>query len=191
MTALCPWCQLEIRKNNWLAPLLLPMTQPYIIQSGLFTTYRIHVIFVKRYTYCQLRLTCVLLVDLSLFSGEKQAAVHHDQWNAARAANHHAGFAEFYAVFVNFLLHIWRSYYSLWKLIFHRRTCAPSLYVVRARVSRQPRRYSHRYQALQSDLDVIRLSRFVRSHTTTTIMNHTNRTNCEPWMNLCQYYHTL
>ncbi|EFN84511.1 hypothetical protein EAI_07336 [Harpegnathos saltator] len=52
-------------------------------------------------------------VHIHVLNGEKQAAVHHDQWNAARAVNHHAAFVEFYAVFVNLLLHLWRTYQPL------------------------------------------------------------------------------
>lgn len=51
-----------------------------------------------------------LIIRLSnLITGEKQAAVHHDQWNAA-CINCHAIITEFFAVFINFLFYMWQSY---------------------------------------------------------------------------------
>lgn len=47
-------------------------------------------------------------VHIHVLNGEKQAAVHHDQWNTA-CTNRHTVFVEFCSVLVNFL-YMWRSY---------------------------------------------------------------------------------
>ncbi|KAH0955477.1 hypothetical protein HN011_009044 [Eciton burchellii] len=48
-------------------------------------------------------------VHIHVLNGEKQAAVHHDQWNAA-CNDHHAVFVEFYIVLANSFLYLWRSH---------------------------------------------------------------------------------
>lgn len=59
----------------------------------------------KSYSYAikYYYLYCTPLYIFILFIGEKQAAVHHDQWNAART-NHHGKLNKLYITLVSFLL---------------------------------------------------------------------------------------